>query len=158
FAFLVMLAFAMTLGVVLSMITAFGEEVGWRGYMLTRLVDAGVPHPVLVSGVIWFLYHVPLILTGLYAAGPSPALSAALFGVTVTGGAYLTARLRLQSGSVWPPAVFHATWNVVVQGVFDAFTAGGGASHTDNIWIGESGILVCIANLAVVLFVLRKPW
>ncbi len=34
-----------------------GEELGWRGYMLTRLVDARVPYPVLVSGVIWLVAY-----------------------------------------------------------------------------------------------------
>jgi uncharacterized protein len=32
--------------------TAAGEEIGWRGYMLTRLIDAGCPKPILTSGVI----------------------------------------------------------------------------------------------------------
>lgn len=30
-----------------------GEEIGWRGYMLTRLIDAGVPRPVLVGSILW---------------------------------------------------------------------------------------------------------
>jgi hypothetical protein len=42
--------------------TAAGEEIGWRGYMLTRLVDAGIPRPVLASGLIWGLWHVPVVL------------------------------------------------------------------------------------------------
>ena len=40
-AFLVMLAVAATIGTIVSILTAAGEEIGWRGYMLTRLVDAG---------------------------------------------------------------------------------------------------------------------
>ena len=64
-------------GMVDGLIFASGEEIGWRGYMLTRLIDAGVPRPVLTSGLIWGLWHVPLVLGGVYAAGPSPALSAA---------------------------------------------------------------------------------
>ena len=41
-----------------------GEEIGWHGYMLTRLVDAGMAKPILTSGLIWGLWHVPLILGG----------------------------------------------------------------------------------------------
>jgi uncharacterized protein len=49
---------------VLSCVSAAGEEIGWRGYMLTRLTEGGIRYPVLASGVIWGLWHVPLIVTG----------------------------------------------------------------------------------------------
>jgi membrane protease YdiL (CAAX protease family) len=75
--FVVMVALTATIGTVFGVLTAAGEEIGWRGYMLTRLIDAGVPRPVLVSGLIWGLWHVPLILGGMiYADSPSPALAA----------------------------------------------------------------------------------
>src|SRR5262249_19324524 len=78
----VILAAAATVVTLLSARTAAGEELGWRGYVLTRLIDAGVPRPVLASGLIWGLWHVPLILGGAYLAGPPPLLAAALFMVT----------------------------------------------------------------------------
>ena len=78
------LAVTTTIVTVYSIRTAAGEEIGWRGYMLTRLIDAGVPKPVLLSGVIWGLWHVPLILGGVYLAGPPPVVSAALWLVTAT--------------------------------------------------------------------------
>ena len=66
----------------IAAISATGEEIGWRGYMLTRLVDAKIPRPILVSGLIWWGWHAPLILSGQYASGPYPALSALLFGAS----------------------------------------------------------------------------
>jgi membrane protease YdiL (CAAX protease family) len=148
----------LTLGVVFGALSAGGEELGWRGYMLTRLIDAGVPRPVLVSGVVWALWHVPLIVGGLYAAGPHPALSAMLFGPNVVAAGYLAARLRLESGSVWPAVAFHASWNALIQGSFDVFTRGGGAAHTTSIWIGESGILVVAVNIAAMAVLVWRPW
>jgi membrane protease YdiL (CAAX protease family) len=148
----------LTLGVVFGALSASGEEIGWRGYMLTRLVDSGVPRPVLLSGVVWALWHVPLIVSGLYAAGPHPVLSALLFAPNVVAAGYLAARLRLESGSVWPAVVFHASWNSLIQGSFDVFTQGGGASHTTSIWIGESGILVVAVNVAAVVLLVLRPW
>ncbi len=79
--FLINLVVAATIVTIFSIRTAAGEEIGWRGYMLTRLIDAGVPRPVLTSGIIWGVWHVPLILGGVYLAGPSPALSALLWMV-----------------------------------------------------------------------------
>jgi CAAX protease family protein len=50
--FMTNLAVATTVVTIFSVRTAAGEEIGWRGYMLTRLIDTGLPHPVLLSGVI----------------------------------------------------------------------------------------------------------
>ncbi len=52
---------------------AAGEEIGWHGYMLTRLVDAGVAKPILTSGLIWGLWHVPLILGEVYPSRSTAA-------------------------------------------------------------------------------------
>lgn len=152
------LALALTIGVPLSAITAAGEEFGWRGYMLTRLVDARVPRPVLVSGLVWGLWHTPLIVTGQYAAGPHPALSVVVFLVSILPAAYVHAYVRLASGSVWPAVVAHATWNVVIQSVFDASTRGGSATRSSSIWVGESGLLVVAASALVAALVLPRAW
>jgi membrane protease YdiL (CAAX protease family) len=104
-----------TFGTLLAAISAFGEELGRRSYMLTRLIDAGVPRPILVSGLIWTGWHLLLILRGQYAAGPPPLLSALLFTLSVTGAGYVAARVRLESGSLWPAAVFHSSWNALIQ-------------------------------------------
>ena len=138
------LAFAATIVALFSARVAAGEEIGWRGYMLTRLIDAGVPRPVLVSGVIWGLWHVPLILGGVYLAGPPPMVSALLWMVVAVSMSFVFARLRLETGSVWPAITLHAAWNSIIQAAFDPATAGPNAT----LWVGESGILVMLAMIA----------
>jgi membrane protease YdiL (CAAX protease family) len=139
------LGLALTAGTAFGILFAGGEEIGWRGYMLTRLVDAGVPHPLLASGLIWAGWHLPLILSGQYAAGPHPALSAAIFVVSVIGMALVIGILRLRSGSVWPAIILHAAWNAVIQGPFDRSATGPAATT----WVGESGVLVASVILAL---------
>jgi membrane protease YdiL (CAAX protease family) len=134
------------IGFLFSLILSAGEEIGWRGYMLTRLIDAGVPQPVLVSGLIWGLWHVPLIVSGLYAAGPYPLLSALLFMPGIIAITFLISQLRLTSGSIWPAIILHAAWNTIIQGVFDESTSGAQGA----LWVGESGILVMVAVVATV--------
>jgi membrane protease YdiL (CAAX protease family) len=141
-----------TLGTVLSCLSAFGEEVGWRGYMLTRLVTAGVPKPVFASGLIWALWHVPLILSGQYAAGSRPWLSATLFVIGVIAEGYLAAFLRLRCGSVWPTVVMHGAWNAIIQGTFDRATSGTPLS------VGESGWLTVMVSISFMLAVTRGVW
>lgn len=150
--FLALVVTMATAGTLVSCLSAAGEEIGWRGYMLTRLVEAGVPQPVLLSGVVWAAWHLPLILSGQYAAGPKPHLSAAAFVGTVVAVAWVMARLRLESGSVWPAVLLHASWNAVVQGAFDASTPEPG------IWVGEGGLLLLLVNGALAIVVVRGRW
>jgi uncharacterized protein len=152
--FAIAILLAGTIEVLPNALLAAGEEIGWRGYMLTRLIDAGVPQPVLVSGLIWGGWHVPLILAGIYAAGPLPLLSAALFMGAVISVSSVFARLRLATGSVWPAIVLHGAWNSVIQGPFDGATAGAARL----LWIGESGILVVLTLVLATIMVARRPW
>jgi membrane protease YdiL (CAAX protease family) len=145
--FLINVAVAATIVTVYSARTAAGEEIGWRGYMLTRLVDAAVPKPILTSGVIWGLWHVPLILGGVYLIGPPPFLAALLWMVTATAFSFVFARVRLETGSVWPAITLHSAWNAIIQAAFDR------ASHgtRPELWIGESGILVALTMVAAAI-------
>jgi len=141
----------LTVGGLWSCKSAAGEEIGWRGYMLTRLIDGGIPAPIFVSGVVWALWHTPLILSGQYAAGPRPMLSAVLFVCDVVAMGYIFAWLRLSSGSIWPCIWAHGVWNAVIQGPFDMSTRG------DSVWVGESGTLTVIVVIAFAL-VLYRVW
>jgi uncharacterized protein len=151
-AFAIRLGINLLVGTLVGSLFAAGEEIGWRGFMLTRLLDAGVRRPVLLSGLVWGFWHMPLILTGQYAAGPSPVISSMIFLVDIVIAGYIFAYLRLSSGSVWPAIVGHASWNAVIQGVFDA--------HTENpgIWLGESGLLVTAAEALVLALIWRHAW
>ncbi len=100
-------AAAIAVLIVLNLFDASGEEIGWRGYMLTRLIDAGVPRPVLASGVIWGAWHVPLFLWGGFVEGVPPLLATALLMIMTPSLGYVLARMRLETGSVWPAVALH---------------------------------------------------
>src|SRR5262249_61418193 len=93
--------------------------------------------------LIWGLWHVPLILAGLYVTGPVPLLSAAVFMVVAVGLTVPISWARLATGSVWPAAIAHGAWNTVIQMIFDPSTTG--PNHI--VWVGESGLLTA-ATLA----------
>jgi membrane protease YdiL (CAAX protease family) len=152
--FVINLAVAATIVTIFSIRTAAGEEIGWRGYMLTRLIDAGVPKPILVSGLIWGFWHVPIILGGVYLVGPPPVLAALLWMVTATAFSFVFARLRLETGSVWPAIALHAAWNGIIQVAFDPASTGAGA----ELWIGESGILVALTMIVAAVIFSRGRW
>jgi membrane protease YdiL (CAAX protease family) len=138
----------------LTCISTAGEEIGWRGYMLTRLIDGGVPRPVLASGLIWGVWHLPMVFAGFYAAGDSRLLSAALLLVSITSTSVVYARMRLETGSVWPVVLAHSAWNMIIQNPFDHAATGPGAT----LWVGEAGILTAAVLVVVAVLVSRGRW
>ncbi|MDQ3930995.1 MAG: CPBP family intramembrane metalloprotease [Chloroflexota bacterium] len=131
-----------------------GEEIGWRGYALTRLIDSGVPRPVLASGVIWGLWHAPLYLWGGFAVGQPPLLATALLLVVTTAFGYVLARVRLETGSIWPAIALHVAWNVIIQIGFDELASG----PSKAVWVGETGIITSLVLVVVVVIYSRGRW
>ncbi|GAB3192534.1 lysostaphin resistance A-like protein [Nesterenkonia suensis] len=100
---------------IINLLPALGEEIGWRGWMLPRLMRFGPWGAIGISGVIWGLWHAPLILLGYnYPDAPGWLGLAAMVGLcTVMGGIF--GWLRLRSGSVWPTALAHSTFNAAAS-------------------------------------------
>ncbi|WP_084965629.1 CPBP family intramembrane glutamic endopeptidase [Thermoactinospora rubra] len=141
-------------GPVLNAVPAFGEEWGWRGWLLPRLVEArGVPFAIVVSGVIWGAWHAPLTLLGYNYPTLGPLAAPFFLGFTVLAGALL-AWLRLRSGSVWPCVIAHGSLNAVgpVVGLF-----GNPSAPPNYALVAPMGLIgwALMAVLAVALFRLR---
>ncbi len=146
-------ALAGTAGVVRSCANALGEEIGWRGFLVPELAKrmsfTGVS---LVSGLIWGLWHTPLILFGNYNAGTPFWWAVPSFVIGVISGSFVLTWLRLRTGSVWPAALLHASHNVFVQTVFNPLTGDTGRTA----WvIGEFGIALTIVSLGMGIAVWR---
>ena len=154
FGFMLWILLSWTVVVAIFMFFVAGEEIGWRGYMLTRLIDSGLPNPLLFHGLIWSAYHIPLILAGAYSAasGPSVVLSVIMFIIIATAFSYLLAWLRLESGIIWPSFVAHATSNALSQNAFNPVTQG----ESQMLWIGESGIITAIVLILLLIFIKRR--
>jgi membrane protease YdiL (CAAX protease family) len=150
--FSVLLLVSITLGATIYLPLALGTELGWRGYALPRLVGSRLPRPVLLSGLLWSAWQLPLVLTGDLAPNSHPAATVALFVVVLIAFSYLAAWLRFTSGSIWPPVIFSASWNATVGGAFAAATRG------QSAWVGEAGIDVALATTLVALIVAWRRW
>lgn len=111
------------LGSVQSVISATGEELGWRGFLVPTLAKRmSFGRLAVLSGAIWALWHFPLIIFADYNSGTATWYSLLCFAVMVIALATVLAWLRLRSGSVWPAALLHASHNLYVQGFFDRVT------------------------------------
>ncbi|MGN4819534.1 CPBP family glutamic-type intramembrane protease [Bacillus cereus group sp. MYBK139-2] len=151
FSFIYLVVLSGIFGSLLNLIPVLGEEMGWRGYMLTRLVDAEFSRPILISGLIWATWHVPIVMAGLYVEGPSVVFSVLGIYFCIVPFSYITAYLRLITGSVWPSVIIHTTWNAIIQGPFARASTG----YQTEIWIGESGLITAIIILITAIIMSR---
>ena len=97
---------------VVNGIPAFGEELGWRGFLQRRLVArCGLVPGITLLGLIWGFWHFPLILNG-YNYPEQPVLGAfVLFPLTTVFSSFFLAWLTLTSSSVWPAVLAHGCVN-----------------------------------------------
>lgn len=93
-----------------TLIFAFGEEAGWRGWLTTSLRPLGTWPALIIVGVIWGLWHAPLILLGYNFNRPDiTGLALMVVGCVMLG--ILFGWLRIRTGSVWPAVVAHGALN-----------------------------------------------
>lgn len=108
------LGLAFTVGIAINMIVTFGEEFGWRGYLLVRLAPLGGEWAALLTGIIWGLWHAPIIITSSINYPGHPWLGALAMVLVTTSFGVVLAWLRFRSGSVWPSTLAHAAANAQV--------------------------------------------
>ena len=101
---------AISIAPFINTIFALGEELGWRGFLLNRLLPLGRWSAILASGVIWGLWHAPAILQGLNY--PSrPVLGVGMMVVFTVLLSCILSWLYLQTRSPWAPALGHGAIN-----------------------------------------------
>lgn len=94
---------------------AFGEEAGWRGYMMPKMIRLwGARRAVIIGGIIWGIWHWPLTFVGHnfgtdYRGYPftgfaGMCIMCVFMGMLLTGVMY-------QSESIWPAVILHAVNN-----------------------------------------------
>lgn len=130
------------LGAFINLIPALGEELGWRGFLLPRLMRFGAVPAIVLSGIIWGAWHAPLILLGYnYPGAPGWLGVVMMMGMCVVVGG-IFGWLRLRSQSVWPAALAHGTFNAAA-GFSIVFVQAGTEIDTVNATIlGWSGWIV----------------
>ncbi|MBE6995116.1 MAG: CPBP family intramembrane metalloprotease [Ruminococcaceae bacterium] len=146
---LIQTAQAFFLAPVMNFVNCFGEEWGWRGYLLPKMAAKLPPIPtLLVTGVIWGLWHAPLTIAGHnygmgYPGYPFTGI-AAMCGFCIVMGIFLS-WLTLKTRSCIPAVLAHGAINgIAAIGIYLTFDGG-------NPFIGPAptGIVGVLPFLAV---------
>jgi membrane protease YdiL (CAAX protease family) len=133
------------LAMVQGLVFALGEEIGWRGFLVPTLYRAGgFEWAGIGMGLIWALWHVPLIVVGGYDAGTPAWYGIPCFVTWVAAMSVVLAWLRLRSGSLWPAVLFHAVHNLAIQGIFDGSTIDTGLTKWITTEFGAGMVVVGI--------------
>lgn len=148
------LALIATAGLFGSLVSATGEEIGWRGLLVPELRKiTGFRNTALISGAIWAAWHMPLLIGANYHGQGTPiAYSMLCFTLMVLALSGIMAWITLKSRSLWPAAMLHAAHNLFVQSVFDTATVTGA---TTDYLTSEFGIGL-VVTIAVAAFLLTR--
>ena len=107
---------------------ALGEEIGWRGFLSTRMTETfGFTTGAVLTGVIWTGWHLPILVFADYNSGTPWWFGIPCFAVIVVSMSIVMAWLRRASGSLWTGAIFHASHNLFVQSFFTPATSARGS-------------------------------
>ena len=128
----------------------FGEEYGWRVYLQDRLFPLlGGYKGVLVLGVIWGLWHVPLILIGaIYPGQPILGIVLMILNTIVMG--IIISYAVLKTKSVWIAVLLHMIPDTIYP------TAGFFIATSINPILSFGTGLYGLAVLAVFALILLK--
>lgn len=137
---------------------ALGEETGWRGYMMPKMIKFwGIQKAVVVGGILWGMWHWPLTYVGHnfgmeYAGYPFTGF-AAMCVMCIFMGIILTF-VTCESGSIWPATFLHAI-NNASPSVLQYFI------NRENVtgWRSDSAVafLICLLPMMVIgFFILIK--
>jgi len=140
----------LTIAPIVNGLFGFGEELGWRGYLLPKLMPLGKLRAYVLLGIVWGFWHLPLILIGFTYPGQPLLGTLAFIALVLSFGTYMNELALRHRSSVL------AGW---IHGVFNSQKLGVWALLFPNINPligGYAGLVGIIVWLALGLFQIRR--
>ena len=152
---LLLISFAQVLiaGPTVNAGAAFGEELGWRGFLVRELEPLGFWRSSFVIGIFWGLWHLPLIVNGHNYPG-HPLVGPVMMTLLTIGLSPLIGYVRLRARSVFAAAIVHGTFNAAAG--LAIFLKGGTALLTGMTGVAGLGTLL-LMDAILWLHLRRNP-
>jgi uncharacterized protein len=140
-----------------AVLTALVEEYGWRGYLLPRLLTTGDVKGTVGTGLIWGLWHLPLVLVGLTYPDQNVLVGMLVFLIsTVLLSFFFTAFYHLSAGSVVVAAVIHGSINLISEFSSPRYTSNGSPLITNPFGISTALLLFAAGSIVLVMYRSRQ--
>ena len=136
---------AVTFGPFINMLFTLGEELGWRGFLLPKLMPLGQWKAVMISGVVWGVWHAPAIAQGHNYPG-YPILGIFMMIILCVLLGTIISWMYIATQSPWAAALAHGSFNAIAglpvlflkPGFNMAF---GGTLAAPTAWIGMAAFI-----------------
>ena len=150
--FWLMLLQGIIAGPTINAIAAFGEELGWRGFLLKETASAGFWKSAIFIGFIWGIWHAPLILMGHNYPGFEVAgvFMMTLWCILLSP---MFSYITIKANSVIAAAILHGSLNAVAGLAIMPLT---GSTPLLTGVMGLAGFLV-LAVLNLIIFFFGRP-
>lgn len=115
---LVSVVSCLTYAPLINMVTAVGEEAGWRGFLYPQLkAKFGKTKGWLIGGVIWGVWHWPIMWMIGYEYGTDyvgfPVVGMLIFCIYTIAIGILCDWVYEKSNCIWLPSIFHGAFNAI---------------------------------------------
>ena len=142
---------SIVVGPTINGLFGFGEEYGWRGYLLPKLMPLGRVRAYLLVGVMWGLWHAPLILVGFNYPGYPVAGILMMMAFTTAVGIYIN-EMTLRNRSSILAGSIHGAINGQAYGIWRVLFP-----TIHPLWGGVAGVVGLAVWLALGLWEARRP-
>jgi len=149
----VMIILLLTVGVIKNLGSTFGEEIGWRGFLIFELRKVmSFKALAIVSGVIWAVWHFPL-LNLIYGRSEYLLLHMGAFTIMIIGISVILAYYTFKSKSLWPAVLYHSVHNIYIQKICTPLTI---SNDKTTFWIDEYGLMIPVVTTLFAIYFWRK--
>lgn len=149
---LIPLALNLTVGIAFSIIAYLGEELGWRALMYPQLIKLGLTKGLIIGGIIWGLWHLPLILMG-HNYPNHPIIGNIMMILMCILMGIILYYAYIKSGNIFVPAIMHGILNQFSSTIttFSIKT-----SEFSPLLYGSTGLVGIVILSLVALFLIKR--
>ena len=142
---------AVIYGATINAVFGFGEEAGWRGFLLNSLKDKGFYKASLIIGIVWGIWHLPVVIQG-HNYGKYRIIGVVMMTLWTVLLSPLFTYVVYKTGSIISASVFHGVLNAT-PGIALAYLKGG-----NELTVGITGLagMISLLILNIIVFIYDK--